>query len=206
MSCFDMKSGYNHVDIRQEDRTFLGIEWEGEYFVFNVLPFGLAPAPMIFTKFGLCCINGIDNQAAVSIVNKGSPIEKLHELAEDIFDFMESIGSELDPIWVPRDSNVLADEASRLLDRDDWGIRKEIFDFCVQQWGQPSLEAYADIGSEGVDGFASSWNNEFVWAVPPPRLVPQGSVIFTPSTYENSTFNEPYSHFPFCFLYINCVL
>ncbi|KAK0410406.1 hypothetical protein QR680_005112 [Steinernema hermaphroditum] len=128
----------------------------------------------------------IDNQGAVSIIKKGSPLAKLQAMAEDIFEHMESLGAVLEPIWVPRDQNVLADEASRLLDKDDWGIREEIFAFCTERWGLPSLDAfansknakcprflarYADIGAEGVDAFASSWTGEFVWAVPPPRII-----------------------------------
>uniref|UniRef100_A0A1I7YVY0 RNase H domain-containing protein n=1 Tax=Steinernema glaseri TaxID=37863 RepID=A0A1I7YVY0_9BILA len=128
----------------------------------------------------------VDNQGAVSILKKGSPMPKLQEVAEDVFDFMESLGSELDPVWVPRENNCLADEASRLLDRDDWGIRPEVFDMCVRRWGQPTVDAFAnarnrkcprfwskfaDIDTCGVDALASSWEGEFVWAVPPPTRI-----------------------------------
>ena len=52
---FDMKSGYHHVSIWPPHRKYLGFAWinsEGdtEYYVFNALPFGLSPAPFIFTK------------------------------------------------------------------------------------------------------------------------------------------------------------
>ena len=52
---FDMKSGYHHIAIKKEYRKYLGFAWkndrgEVEYYIFNVLPFGLSPAPFIFTK------------------------------------------------------------------------------------------------------------------------------------------------------------
>ena len=46
----DMKSGYYHVELHEAARTFLGIEWEGTFYEFTVLPFGLKTAPWVFTK------------------------------------------------------------------------------------------------------------------------------------------------------------
>ena len=52
---FDLKSGYDHVDIFPEHRAFLVFSWDfgtgvARYFQFTVLPFGLSSAPFIFTK------------------------------------------------------------------------------------------------------------------------------------------------------------
>ena len=51
---FDLKSGYQHIDILQEHQTYLGFSWVvnsvRKFFVFTVLPFGLSSAPFIFTK------------------------------------------------------------------------------------------------------------------------------------------------------------
>ncbi|KAK3084685.1 hypothetical protein FSP39_017394 [Pinctada imbricata] len=47
---FDLKTAYHHVMIHPEDKTFLGFSWQGFYYVFNVLPFGLATAGFIFSK------------------------------------------------------------------------------------------------------------------------------------------------------------
>ena len=55
MISFDLKGSYHHIDICP-DQTFLGFAWKFSsdtkfrYFVFTVLPFGLASAPFIFTK------------------------------------------------------------------------------------------------------------------------------------------------------------
>ncbi|KAK0395798.1 hypothetical protein QR680_001433 [Steinernema hermaphroditum] len=195
----------------------------------------------------------IDNVGAVSIIQKGSPKPGLQSAASAIFELAETIGAEIVPVWVPRDQNMLADEASRLIDRDDWGISPDFFQICCQRWGTPSIDVFANnIGSEGVNAFASSWATEFVWAVPPPNLIPltvahllsckgrailgvpwwpshmffpslwvglswawfvkdficveKGSVLFTPSTYEQSVFNESVTSFDFYFLLIDPAL
>ena len=52
---FDLKSGYHHIGIFEEHRTFLGFSFMfngvKSYFHFNVLPFGLSTACSVFTKF-----------------------------------------------------------------------------------------------------------------------------------------------------------
>ena len=47
---FDLKSGYHHVDIHVDSQQFLGCQWEGKFYVFTVLPFGLSTACYVFTK------------------------------------------------------------------------------------------------------------------------------------------------------------
>ena len=41
---FDLKSGYHHVDIAKEHWKYLEFSWGSCYYVFTVLPFGLASA------------------------------------------------------------------------------------------------------------------------------------------------------------------
>ena len=50
MTCFDLRSGYHHVFIHESFRGYLGFQWDNTFYNFNVLPFGLSPAPFIFTK------------------------------------------------------------------------------------------------------------------------------------------------------------
>ena len=47
---FDLKSGYHHVDMDERYWTYLGFQWENQFYVFTQLPFGLAPACWAFTK------------------------------------------------------------------------------------------------------------------------------------------------------------
>ena len=47
---YDLKSAYNHLKIVHADRTYLGFQWENQYYVYNVLPFGLATIGYVFSK------------------------------------------------------------------------------------------------------------------------------------------------------------
>jgi len=47
---YDMMSGYYHMGVHPVTRTFLGFFWEGRYFVYNCIPFGLSTAPWVFSK------------------------------------------------------------------------------------------------------------------------------------------------------------
>ena len=48
---YDLKSGYYHVGLHLESRTFVGFKWEGKYYTtYNCLPFGLSTAPWVFSK------------------------------------------------------------------------------------------------------------------------------------------------------------
>ena len=50
MFTFDLKSAYHHIMIDEAHTEYLGFAWEGIYYVFKVLPFGLATAGYIFSK------------------------------------------------------------------------------------------------------------------------------------------------------------
>lgn len=49
INTFDLKSGYHHIDIHKDFQKYLRFQWERQYFVFTVLPFGLATACNVFT-------------------------------------------------------------------------------------------------------------------------------------------------------------
>lgn len=46
----DVKSGYHHIWIREQDRRFLAFRLLGQLYRWKVLPFGLATAPFVFVK------------------------------------------------------------------------------------------------------------------------------------------------------------
>ena len=46
----DLKDAYFHLLIHQRDRKYLRFVWRNRIFQFRALPFGLAPAPWLFTK------------------------------------------------------------------------------------------------------------------------------------------------------------
>ena len=47
---YDLKSAYHHLQFFPADRMYLGFQWENRYYVYNVLPFGLATSGYIFSK------------------------------------------------------------------------------------------------------------------------------------------------------------
>ncbi len=123
-----------------------------------------------------------DNQNVVSIVLKGSRVPKLQTLAEQIFATSVSQRCFLEPIWVPRDLNSDADEASRLADFDDWGVRSQFFKICDDKWGPHTIDRFADHlnsflprfnsrvfvpGTAGVDAFSFPWGGDMNWLCPP---------------------------------------
>ncbi|CAI7841191.1 unnamed protein product [Closterium sp. NIES-54] len=46
----DLKAGYHHVEMHPSCWKFLGFQFEGEFYCFRALPFGLATAPFVFTQ------------------------------------------------------------------------------------------------------------------------------------------------------------
>lgn len=70
----DFKSGYHHVPLHPSVHRFFGIEYQGQYYCFTVLPFGLASGCYVFTLVasevmrplilrGLRCLKYIDDIA-----------------------------------------------------------------------------------------------------------------------------------------------
>ena len=45
----DISSAYHHVEMAPSATPFLGFEWAGTFYCFEVLPFGLSSAPWLFT-------------------------------------------------------------------------------------------------------------------------------------------------------------
>ena len=49
----DDKSGYDHIALSHDSRTFFGFEWAGWYFVSNTIPFGWKSSAYIYQTTGL---------------------------------------------------------------------------------------------------------------------------------------------------------
>ena len=45
----DLSSTYHHIKIHGDSTSYLGFEWQGEFFYFAVLPFGISTTPWLFT-------------------------------------------------------------------------------------------------------------------------------------------------------------
>jgi len=50
MISLDLESGYHHVAMHPSSQVYLGFELGGRFFRCQALPFGLSPAPAVFTK------------------------------------------------------------------------------------------------------------------------------------------------------------
>lgn len=51
--CFvslDLKDGFFHIPVHEDDRKYLGICWKGKYYTWTVTPFGLSVSPYYFCK------------------------------------------------------------------------------------------------------------------------------------------------------------
>ena len=94
----------------------------------------------------------------------------------------------LEPEWVPREENQLADYLSRIVDFDDWYLDPNIFAMLDRLWGPHTVDRFANhhntqlprfnsryacIGSEAVDAFTAHWGGENNWWCPPPSLIPR---------------------------------
>lgn len=53
----DDKSGYDHILLEEESRTYFGIQWGGWYFTYNTLPFSWKISPYIYHNVGLVASN-----------------------------------------------------------------------------------------------------------------------------------------------------
>ena len=53
----DDKSGYDHILLTKESRTFFGIQWGGWYFTYNTLPIGWKISPYVYHTTGLLASN-----------------------------------------------------------------------------------------------------------------------------------------------------
>ena len=95
---FDLKSGYHHVDIYEPHRQYLGFSWEQQgltqFYVFSVLPFGLATACYAFTKLlrplvkywrsqGLRALLYLDD-GIVAVKGKQQAEEASHKVRQDL--------------------------------------------------------------------------------------------------------------------------
>ena len=53
----DDKSGYNHLLLTEDSRTYFGIQWGGWFFTYNALPFGWKISPYVYHSTGLMASN-----------------------------------------------------------------------------------------------------------------------------------------------------
>uniref|UniRef100_A0A183GCE4 RNase H domain-containing protein n=1 Tax=Heligmosomoides polygyrus TaxID=6339 RepID=A0A183GCE4_HELPZ len=83
-----------------------------------------------------------DSQAASSIFEKGSLSVKLHKSSGYPLHIQAKL--RLNVKWIPRGLNQEADEASRLIDHDDWRINNRTFESLACRWEYPEADLFAN--------------------------------------------------------------
>ena len=121
---------------------------------------------------------------SVRIVEVGSMKEDLQCLALHIFSMCLLNNTRLEVEWIPRSAN---DFLSRIIDYDDWRVKRDYFLMAEGKWGPHSVDRFANHeytqlpsfnnrfwcpGTEAVDALSVSWTSENNWLVPPTFLVP----------------------------------
>ena len=129
-----------------------------------------------------------DNQNVVRIIQQGSGKPALQVEALAIFSICVGNRIRMEPEWVPREQNQLADYYSRLVDFDDYRLNPAIFEWLNSVWGPYTIDRFASAhnaqlgrfnsrfgtpGSEAVDTFTCDWSGENNWWFPPVCLVPR---------------------------------
>ena len=129
-----------------------------------------------------------DNKAVTSIVRKGSMVDELQSIAEQISIICRNKQISLSVQWIPRRENSDADAASRMIDTDSWKVHPSLFCLLDSNWGSFTIDRFASEqnaqlprfnsrfaapSSLAIDAFTQNWAGENNWVVPPPKLVPR---------------------------------
>ena len=88
-----------------------------------------------------------DSQSAVRIIQFGSMIRELQDLALSVSLFTAQRQIQLNLIWLPRRQNARADFFSKVIDFDNYSVHDDVFKQLHYLWGPHS-----------IDRFASSYN------------------------------------------------
>ena len=128
-----------------------------------------------------------DNFSASRIIEIGSPKPHLQDIALQIFEICVHNDIRLRPTWIPRERNKHADYLSKLVDTDDWAIDSVTYDRICEEFGQPTVDRFADNlnkkadifnskyycpGTSAVDCFTQDWSQcELNWLSPPVKLL-----------------------------------
>ena len=122
----------------------------------------------------------------VRIVQYGSRQPALQVEALKIFAVCVSHHIHMEPEWIPRKQNELADYYSRLVDYDDWMLNPAVFGWLNNLWGPYTVDRFANavnaqlsrfnsrfwvLGTDAVDAFTCNWAEDNSWWCPPIYLI-----------------------------------
>ena len=132
----------------------------------------------------------IDNTTALSYLRKQGDTmsSSLFREARKILLWTEENGVTLKPCFVPGERNVTADRLSsrHQILTNEWSLHKDICQMIWRKWGTPEVDLFAtwinsklpryvspvpDPQAWAIDAMAINWNNRFVYAYPPTKLI-----------------------------------
>jgi hypothetical protein len=123
-----------------------------------------------------------DSMNAVAIIDHGSGVPHLQQMALDIFWFVKSHAVTLSVSWVPRSENQKADAISKWQDTNDWRLNSVVFANLNAKWGVHTVDRFASHinaqlprfnsylwcpGTEAVNCFTQCWRGGNNWCNPP---------------------------------------
>jgi len=141
----------------------------------------------------------------VRIVQYGSKKSDLQAEALAIFSLCIQGTIRIEPEWLPREQNEIADYYSRIVDWDDWMLNPAVFSWLDTLWGPHTIDRFANalnaqlerfnsrfwsLGSEVVDAFTCTWADENNWWCPPVHLIPR-VIIHAQNTKAKGTLVVP---------------
>jgi len=129
-----------------------------------------------------------DNQNVVRIVQYGSRQAALQSEALSIFTTCLRNNIRIEPEWIPRRENELADYYSRIIDYDDYKLNPAVFQWLDALYGPHTVDRFANhvntqMGrfnsrfwvpdTDAVDAFTCDWAEDNSWWFPPVYLIPR---------------------------------
>ena len=129
-----------------------------------------------------------DNHNVAHILQVGSKKPHLHAVALKKFNMSIQYQIHLEPEWIPREMNEMADLLSRIVDHDDWHLNAAIFAWLDSTYGPLAVNPFADYNnhqlpcfncrcwnssSEAVNTLMVNWGAENNRWCPPVALIPR---------------------------------
>ena len=129
-----------------------------------------------------------DNQNVARIIQVGSKTPLLQKEALLVFSLCVTYNISIEPEWIPRDKNQLADYISHIQDWDDWQLNPNVFSLLQIKWGPCTIDwfvsyyntqlprfnsHYYNLGVEAVDAFTCDWSSKINWWCPSVFLIPR---------------------------------
>ncbi|CAL8461715.1 g1246 [Coccomyxa elongata] len=149
----DLEAAYHHVEMHPSSWKYLGFCWEGQYYVFTVLPFGLNTACWVFTKL---------TRELVSHW-RGQGIRSVHYLDDFLFAIPKDVDGG-DTQFRAVQAKILADIKAAGFSLSEPKLKLDPSQELL--FWQANFDQVA-VGSAGIDALAYDWSGQNNWVNPP---------------------------------------